>query len=105
MPAPERVAMLILGSGEGGKFLACNMAESGHRTVVVERKLIGGSARTRTAFRARTRSGARKSLIAREWPRMGTSVGQPQPLTLGYGGTGADRHRQAQAGDLPHPAG
>jgi hypothetical protein len=30
---------------------------------------------------------------------MGMSVGQPQPLTRGYGGSGADRHRQAQAAD------
>ena len=35
--------MLILGSGEGGKYLAWHMARSGHRTAVVERKLIGGS--------------------------------------------------------------
>ena len=43
MSQPERVEMLILGSGEGGKFLAWHMAKSGHRTAVVERKLIGGS--------------------------------------------------------------
>ncbi|HEY2618160.1 MAG TPA: FAD-dependent oxidoreductase [Acetobacteraceae bacterium] len=35
--------MLVLGSGEGGKFLAWHMARSGHRTAVIERKLIGGS--------------------------------------------------------------
>jgi pyruvate/2-oxoglutarate dehydrogenase complex dihydrolipoamide dehydrogenase (E3) component len=35
--------MLVLGSGEGGKFLAWHMAKSGHRTAVIERKLIGGS--------------------------------------------------------------
>ena len=35
--------MLVLGSGEGGKFLAWYTAKSGHRTAVVERKLIGGS--------------------------------------------------------------
>jgi pyruvate/2-oxoglutarate dehydrogenase complex dihydrolipoamide dehydrogenase (E3) component len=35
--------MLVLGSGEGGKFLAWHMARSGHRSAVVERKLIGGS--------------------------------------------------------------
>jgi pyruvate/2-oxoglutarate dehydrogenase complex dihydrolipoamide dehydrogenase (E3) component len=40
---PERYEMLVLGSGEGGKFLAWHMAKSGHRTAVVERKLIGGS--------------------------------------------------------------
>jgi pyruvate/2-oxoglutarate dehydrogenase complex dihydrolipoamide dehydrogenase (E3) component len=40
---PERYEMLVLGSGEGGKFLAWHMAKSGHRTAIVERKLIGGS--------------------------------------------------------------
>ena len=43
MSQAEHVEMLILGSGEGGKFLAWHMAKSGHRTAVVERKLIGGS--------------------------------------------------------------
>jgi pyruvate/2-oxoglutarate dehydrogenase complex dihydrolipoamide dehydrogenase (E3) component len=43
MSQPEHFEMLILGSGEGGKYLAWHMAKSGHRTAVVERKLIGGS--------------------------------------------------------------
>src|SRR5258708_1933433 len=43
MSRPEHFEMLILGSGEGGKYLAWHMAKSGHRTAVVERKLIGGS--------------------------------------------------------------
>jgi pyruvate/2-oxoglutarate dehydrogenase complex dihydrolipoamide dehydrogenase (E3) component len=43
MPQPEHFEILILGSGEGGKFLAWHMAKSGHRSAVVERKLIGGS--------------------------------------------------------------
>jgi pyruvate/2-oxoglutarate dehydrogenase complex dihydrolipoamide dehydrogenase (E3) component len=43
MPQPERYEMLVLGSGAGGKVLAWYMAKSGHRTAVVERKLIGGS--------------------------------------------------------------
>ncbi len=43
MSQPERYEMLVLGSGEGGKFLAWHMAKSGRRTAVVERKLIGGS--------------------------------------------------------------
>lgn len=43
MSQPEHVEMLIIGSGEGGKYLAWHMAKSGHRTAVVERKLIGGS--------------------------------------------------------------
>src|SRR6266446_6048884 len=43
MSEPERVDFLVLGSGEAGKFLAWHTASAGHRTVVVERKLIGGS--------------------------------------------------------------
>jgi pyruvate/2-oxoglutarate dehydrogenase complex dihydrolipoamide dehydrogenase (E3) component len=39
----ERVDVLVLGSGEGGKYLAWHMAKAGHHTVVVERRWIGGS--------------------------------------------------------------
>src|SRR5258707_14357886 len=42
-PDPERYEMLVLGGGEGGKYLACHMARGGLRTAAVERKLIGGS--------------------------------------------------------------
>src|ERR1700751_1512122 len=35
--------ILIVGSGEAGKYLAWTMAGEGHRTAVVERKWIGGS--------------------------------------------------------------
>jgi pyruvate/2-oxoglutarate dehydrogenase complex dihydrolipoamide dehydrogenase (E3) component len=37
------VDVLVLGSGTGGKLLAWHMAQSGRRTAVVERKLIGGA--------------------------------------------------------------
>src|ERR1700752_3867201 len=43
MPKAEHYDVLVLGSGEGGKFLAWEMAKAGHRTAVVERKWIGGS--------------------------------------------------------------
>src|SRR3954471_12953486 len=43
MSEPERYEALILGSGEGGKFLAWHQARSGRRTAVVERRWIGGS--------------------------------------------------------------
>jgi pyruvate/2-oxoglutarate dehydrogenase complex dihydrolipoamide dehydrogenase (E3) component len=43
MPQPERFETLILGSGNGGMYLAWHMARSGRRTVVVERRWIGGS--------------------------------------------------------------
>jgi pyruvate/2-oxoglutarate dehydrogenase complex dihydrolipoamide dehydrogenase (E3) component len=39
----ENYDILVIGSGEAGKYLAWTMAGDGHRTAVVERKLIGGS--------------------------------------------------------------
>lgn len=43
MPAVDSYDILVLGSGEAGKYLAWTMAAAGYRTAVVERKLIGGS--------------------------------------------------------------
>src|SRR5712675_1922830 len=43
MSEPERFDILVLGSGEGGKYVAWHMARSGRRTAVVERRWIGGS--------------------------------------------------------------
>jgi choline dehydrogenase-like flavoprotein len=39
MVQAERYDILVLSSGEGGKFLAWHMAKSGRRCAVVERKL------------------------------------------------------------------
>jgi pyruvate/2-oxoglutarate dehydrogenase complex dihydrolipoamide dehydrogenase (E3) component len=39
----ERLDVLVLGSGFGGKLLAWHLARSGRRTAVVERRWIGGS--------------------------------------------------------------
>jgi pyruvate/2-oxoglutarate dehydrogenase complex dihydrolipoamide dehydrogenase (E3) component len=43
MAQPERIETLVLGSGNGGMYLAWHMARSGRRTAVVERRWIGGS--------------------------------------------------------------
>jgi pyruvate/2-oxoglutarate dehydrogenase complex dihydrolipoamide dehydrogenase (E3) component len=43
MAQPEQYEVLVLRSGEGGKYLAWHQARSGRRTAVVERKYIGGS--------------------------------------------------------------
>jgi pyruvate/2-oxoglutarate dehydrogenase complex dihydrolipoamide dehydrogenase (E3) component len=43
MAQSERVDVLVLGSGEAGKYLAWHMAHAGHRTAVVERRWVGGS--------------------------------------------------------------
>ncbi len=39
----ERYDILIIGSGEAGKYLAWEMGKAGRRTALIERKLIGGS--------------------------------------------------------------
>jgi len=39
----ENYKNVIIGSGEGGKYLAWHLAQSGQHTVVVERRWIGGS--------------------------------------------------------------
>jgi pyruvate/2-oxoglutarate dehydrogenase complex dihydrolipoamide dehydrogenase (E3) component len=43
MASAETYDILVIGSGESGKYLAWTTASEGHRTAVVERKLIGGS--------------------------------------------------------------
>jgi pyruvate/2-oxoglutarate dehydrogenase complex dihydrolipoamide dehydrogenase (E3) component len=43
MPQPERFDVLVLGSGTGGKLIAWHMARLGQRTVVLERRWIGGA--------------------------------------------------------------
>src|SRR6266849_467530 len=43
MPDVEKYEILVLGSGEAGKWTAWTMADGGHRTAMVERKWLGGS--------------------------------------------------------------
>jgi pyruvate/2-oxoglutarate dehydrogenase complex dihydrolipoamide dehydrogenase (E3) component len=43
MSETERYEILVIGSGESGKWITWTMAQAGHRTAVVERKYIGGS--------------------------------------------------------------
>ena len=41
--AIDKIQNVIIGSGEGGKYLAWHLAGTGEQTVVIERRLIGGS--------------------------------------------------------------
>lgn len=43
MSGTKKYDVLVLGSGEGGKYLAWNFAKQGLRVAVIERKYIGGS--------------------------------------------------------------
>ncbi|HEX4139073.1 MAG TPA: FAD-dependent oxidoreductase [Candidatus Methylacidiphilales bacterium] len=41
--SPEEYDLVVLGSGEGGKYLAWTLARQGKRVAVIERRWIGGS--------------------------------------------------------------
>ena len=41
--SPEEYDLVVLGSGEGSKFLAWTLAKQGQKVAVIERKYIGGS--------------------------------------------------------------
>ena len=41
--SPENYDLVVLGSGEGGKYLAWTMARRGRKVAVIERKWIGGA--------------------------------------------------------------
>ena len=43
IPQPEEYAVVVLGSGEAGKYIAWTLARKGMRAVVIERKYVGGS--------------------------------------------------------------
>ncbi len=70
MPEAERFDMLVLGSGEGGKYLAWHVARSGQRVAVVERKLIGGAC-------------PNTNCLPRKWLQRGYGVMRARPLVRG----------------------
>lgn len=43
MSSAERYDAVVIGSGEGGKYLAWHLAQTGEKTAVIERRWIGGS--------------------------------------------------------------
>jgi pyruvate/2-oxoglutarate dehydrogenase complex dihydrolipoamide dehydrogenase (E3) component len=43
MDTTDRYDVLVIGSGEAGKYLAWTLASEGHRSAVVEREMVGGS--------------------------------------------------------------
>jgi len=78
MSQPERVEVLILGSGEGGKNMAWHMARSGRRTAVVERKWIGGSCRNIACLPSKNEIwSARVAHLARHAAQFGTMIAGP----------------------------
>ena len=76
MPRFERYDDLILGSGQGGKLLAWELARSGRRTACVERKWIGGSCPNIACMPSKNEVwSARIAHIARHAAQFGANTG------------------------------
>jgi pyruvate/2-oxoglutarate dehydrogenase complex dihydrolipoamide dehydrogenase (E3) component len=76
MPQSERLEVLVLGSGTGGKLIAWHMAQSGRRTAVVERHWIGGSCPNIACMPSKNEiSSANVAQLARHGGQYGTVTG------------------------------
>jgi pyruvate/2-oxoglutarate dehydrogenase complex dihydrolipoamide dehydrogenase (E3) component len=76
MPQPERFEVLVLGSGTGGKLIAWHMAQSGRRTVVVERQWVGGSCPNIACMPSKNEiASAKVAHLARDGGSYGTVAG------------------------------
>ena len=51
--SPKQYDIIVLGSGEGSKYIAWTLAKQGKHVAVVERKYIGGSCPNIACFRAK----------------------------------------------------
>ncbi len=76
MPQSERYDDLVLGSGQGGKLLAWELARLGRRTACVERKWIGGSCPNIACMPSKNEVwSARIAHIARHAAQFGANIG------------------------------
>jgi pyruvate/2-oxoglutarate dehydrogenase complex dihydrolipoamide dehydrogenase (E3) component len=76
MSQPERFDVLVLGSGAGGKLIAWQMAKSGRRTAVVERRWIGGSCPNVACLPSKNEiRSAQVAHLARHGAQFGTMTG------------------------------
>lgn len=76
MTEPEHYDALIIGSGEGGKFMAWHLGKSGRRTAVVERRWIGGSCPNINCLPSKNEVwSAKVAQLARNGAQFGTMTG------------------------------
>jgi pyruvate/2-oxoglutarate dehydrogenase complex dihydrolipoamide dehydrogenase (E3) component len=77
MPQSEHFDVVILGSGQGGKLLAWNLANSGKKVAVVERRWVGGSCPAVACMPSKNELwSARVAHIVRNAAEFGTRVGE-----------------------------
>jgi pyruvate/2-oxoglutarate dehydrogenase complex dihydrolipoamide dehydrogenase (E3) component len=73
MSEPERLDVVILGSGQGGKLLAWDLARSGKKVAVVERQWVGGSCPAVACMPSKNEIwGARVAHLAQDAAHFGT---------------------------------
>src|SRR5437879_2904468 len=73
MPQSEQLEVVVLGSGTGGKLIACHMAQSGRRTAVVETHWVGGSCPNIACMPSKNEiSSAKVAQLARDGRHYGT---------------------------------
>jgi pyruvate/2-oxoglutarate dehydrogenase complex dihydrolipoamide dehydrogenase (E3) component len=76
MSAPEHFDIVILGSGQGGKLLAWDLARAGKKVAVVERQWVGGSCPAVACMPSKNEIwGARIADLARNAAHFGTLTG------------------------------
>src|SRR5580698_4468112 len=72
----ERYRNVVIGSGEGGKYLAWHLAQSGQQTMVIERRWIGGSCPNINCLPAKNEIwSAKVAHLARHGQAFGTLTG------------------------------
>jgi pyruvate/2-oxoglutarate dehydrogenase complex dihydrolipoamide dehydrogenase (E3) component len=72
----ENYKNIIIGSGEGGKYLAWHLAQSGQQTVVIERRWIGGSCPNVNCLPSKNEIwSAKVADLVHHGDRFGTTVG------------------------------
>jgi pyruvate/2-oxoglutarate dehydrogenase complex dihydrolipoamide dehydrogenase (E3) component len=96
MPQTEKYEVLIIGSGEAGKYMAWTMAKAGHRTAVVERKLVGGSCPNVACLPSKNIIfSAKVASLARRGAEFGLAMG-----SLGIDMAGVQRRKRKMVEDL-----
>jgi pyruvate/2-oxoglutarate dehydrogenase complex dihydrolipoamide dehydrogenase (E3) component/pimeloyl-ACP methyl ester carboxylesterase len=72
----ERCKNVVIGSGEGGKYLAWHLAEAGEQTMMIERRWIGGSCPNTNCLPAKNEIwSAKVAELARHGQEFGTITG------------------------------